>query len=385
MRIALVSSSSGSRGGGEFYLCGLARGLSNLGHEIHSVISDHSRMDELSLSLSEFGPVHRWKYQNTYDRKLRSIGAVMAFREIRTLRHMLSRLPVDVIHLNKQNLEDGLDLLAAAEGSNLPSVTTIHVTRSMRNLKSAAAGLRDFVSRWTLRRSKSPLIAIANAGVDDLARIDIPKGRLNLVWNGVGSASQEDRAMIRSKWGCIEGDFVLGCVARIESQKNPLFLLPLLAQLPQHVKLVWIGDGSLRETMLQHARDLGISDRVVSPGWQHNAGKLMPGFDLFVLPSIYEGFPFAILEAMAAGLPCLASDVDGVAEAVIDSKTGYVCPTNDSSVWLKRLRECVDDPARMTAFGRAGHSRYLEHFSLEAMAQKTLCVYENAIKSFGAN
>src|ERR1700683_638923 len=85
LRVALVSSSSGSRGGGELYLAGLARGLTALGHDVQSVLSDHHRMDELEGLLAPFGAVHRLGYRNTYDRRSRSLGAVLARGEIRRM------------------------------------------------------------------------------------------------------------------------------------------------------------------------------------------------------------------------------------------------------------------------------------------------------------
>ena len=71
----------------------------------------------------------------------------------------------------------------------------------------------------------------------------------------------------------------------------------------------------------------------------------MAGFDMFVLPSLYEGFPFAILEAMAAGLPCVASNVDGVGEAILNGQTGWLCPPNAGDLWLARIRSYIDDDA----------------------------------------
>src|SRR5262249_40902820 len=148
---ALVSSSSGSRGGGEFYLVGLAQGLAALGMEIHSVLSRHERMDDLAMHVSDFGAVHRIEYQNTYDRRLRCVGAVLARNESARLARQLAALEPDVIHINKQNLEDGLDLAGAAQVTGIPTVVTIHVTRTMRDLKARGGGLRDWVSRLVLR------------------------------------------------------------------------------------------------------------------------------------------------------------------------------------------------------------------------------------------
>jgi glycosyltransferase involved in cell wall biosynthesis len=375
LRVALVSSSSGSRGGGELYLSALAGGLTALGHEVQSVLSKHPRMDELAALLAQQGPVHRIDYRNTYDRRTRSVGAMLARGDIRRLTRELAGLRAVVIHLNKQNLEDGLDLVVAARNSQIPVVATVHVTRTMSRLRSVGGSVRDWLSARVLRSVPFPLIAIAQSGLADLSALGIDRTRLHLVWNGVGAPLPNDREAVRRSWGCGPDDIVLGCIARIEPQKNPLFVPPLLAELPRNIRMVWIGDGSLRESLQQKAVDLGVADRLVLPGWQHDARSYLCGFDIFVLPSIYEGFPLAILEAMAAGLPCVVSDVDGVAEAVVDGETGLVCPPNATEIWLERIRRYTADSATRARAGTLAAARYRELFSLEAMARKTAGVY----------
>lgn len=209
----------------------------------------------------------------------------------------------------------------------------------------------------------------------------IDEGRLHLVWNGVPAAPSSDREVVRRTWGCGPEHTVLGCVARLEPQKNPLFLLSLLARLPQTVRVVWIGDGSLRKPLLEAATALGVADRVILPGWQRNARSFLSGFDVFVLPSVYEGFPLAILEAMAAGLPCVVSDVDGIAEAVVDGQTGFVCPPNATEIWLDRITKYLGDTAARERSGTLASTNYRKHFSLEAMVRKTTDVYYELMAS----
>lgn len=381
MRVALVSSSSGSRGGGELYLVGLAQGLAALGHEVQSVLSDHARMDDLTRLLAAHGPVHRIHYQNTYDRRLRNLASFFSPGDIRRLVGQLSDLDVDVIHVNKQNIEDGLDLLEASRQARGELVTTIHVTRTMQQLRARGARARDWVAGRALRRVPCPIVAIANSGLEDLSRLGIGRDRLHLVHNGVSNAPPGDADAVRRSWGIGSTDIVLGCVARLEPQKNPLFLPPLLKRLPPHVRLVWIGDGSLMEAMRTCAAEHGVADRVLLPGWQHDARAIMAGFDIFVLPSLYEGFPFAILEAMAAGLPAVVSDVDGVGEAVVDGRTGFLCRPNDTDLWLSRIRTYVEDPAARSRSGQAAASRHREEFSLEAMARKTAEIYGRIVRT----
>ncbi len=381
LRVLLVSSSSGSQGGGELYLDGLAQGLHALGHTVEFLLAAHPRMDALAEKLARFGQVRRADFPNTYDRRTRAIGSVLARQTIARLAQLFADLRPDVLHLNKQNLEDGLDLLLATGRTGLPTVCTVHVTRSMTGLGSMFGGVRDWVARRTLRATACEYIAVAEAARQPLTEVLGARGRhTHTVWNGIAVTPPGNRAAIRDEWGCGPGNVVLGSVARIEEQKDPLFALDLLSRLPANVRLVWVGDGRLRGAFEARARELGLTGRVHIDGWRTDARQRLVGFDAFILPSVYEGFPFAVLEAMAAGLPCVVSDVDGVREAVVEGETGWLCPSRATDVWTARLNKLVTELETRTRMGEAGRRRAEHSFSLESMARGTVAVYETAIR-----
>ncbi len=361
-----------------------------MGHEVHAAMSDHSRMDGLEGMLAPFGRVHRYPYRNTYDRPLRGIGAAVMSAPDRQTREIIDRIAPDIVHINKQNLEDGLDLVKAGESSGLPLVTTIHVTRSMASLGARLGRFRDAATFRYLRRAKSHWLATAKSCYDELRHLifvdagDPDVESLHCVSNGVSEAPRGDRNEVRRQWGCDDGQVVLGCVARIEPQKNPLFVVDLLCRLPNNVRVIWIGDGRQREALSSYAQAKGVAARLHLDGWREDARARMAGFDAFILPSIYEGFAFAVLEAMAAGLPCVASDVDGTREAIVDGQTGCLCPVNDINTWADRVGDLAASATLRTQMGQAGRDRWREHFSLESMTLGTLDVYRKVIAQFKA-
>src|SRR5688572_17629371 len=197
MKILLVSSSSGSRGGGELYLLYLGRALAARGHEVMLWASDHSRMDELCGLFAPIGRVIRSEYRNTYDYRTRSVANYLNYASYRRLAHEWENLAPDVVHINKQNLEDGLDLLRAAALAGRPHLTTIHLTQTARYLRAQLAPLRDFVARRALRQDTGPLVCVLEDRARDLAEFIGNSSRVRTVPNGVELYDLHDRSRIR--------------------------------------------------------------------------------------------------------------------------------------------------------------------------------------------
>ncbi len=447
MKILLISSSSGSHGGGEFYLHGLAEGLLGRGHEVHVAMSTHEKMNDLANGFCEGVKIRRIGFQNTYDFRTRVIGCHFSKQADRNLPPLLDQLQPDVVHLNKQNLEDGLDLLRTIKNCDVPSVATIHVTRSAQSLGAFMGSLRDHYARRQLSRFPGSLIAVAGQCCEDLRAFlgddsanapsrpqafsprrcegsqavdssepsprfarpsqgegeegDLVSRKLSrclVVHNGVpgsDSPSMEHHSLSpdqRLRWlgeaaslrepleTQSDCQLILGAIARIEEQKNPLMAVKVLKQLPDSIHWVWVGDGRMRLQLEDAAAEAGVSSRLHLLGWQADARRFMPAFDVFALPSLYEGFPLAILEAMAEQLPCVVSDVDGCREAVIEGQTGFLCRHDDVQQWCDRILLLHDDVSRRDRMSATGLNRWKEHFSLDAMAEATEKVYLQEIE-----
>ena len=399
MKVLLVSSSSGSRGGGEFYLLGLAKGLIECGHDVQIQMSDHANMDELAVMCNAEGiNCGRFRYTNTYHRRFRALGAAMDSVTVKAAVEMIQNSEAEIVHLNFQCVEDGLDLFGAGAACGVPCVATVHVTRSMHALGAAFGRLRDAIARRLIRKSRIPLIGISDVSTVDLAdfvgtewtsagtestqRAASAANRVYSVANGVAKAEVGNRNSLRNQWGLADDAFVLGCIARLEAQKNPEFIIPLLNALPGNVHVVWVGDGRLRSSIEEKLSAAGLTGRVILDGWRSDATSRMGGFDAFILPSLYEGMPLAILEAMSAGLPCVVSDVDGTRNAIEHGVSGFLCEVNHVSSWASTITGLMESPELRNQIGETARERHLTNFSLKAMAERTLNVYETVVKEF---
>ncbi|MBD2433693.1 glycosyltransferase family 1 protein [Fischerella muscicola CCMEE 5323] len=162
---------------------------------------------------------------------------------------------------------------------------------------------------------------------------------------------------------------VIGCVGRLDAMKGHDLLIQAIAQL-EGVQVVILGEGGQRTALKKLAGDLGVSDRISLPGWVDNPRNHLTQFDIFAMPSRSEGFPLAIVEAMLASLPVVATRVGSVAEAVIDGKTGFLVNKNDVEGLAVALRKLRDNPALRLRFGQCGREVALRQFTVDVMVKR---------------
>jgi glycosyltransferase involved in cell wall biosynthesis len=177
---------------------------------------------------------------------------------------------------------------------------------------------------------------------------------------------------------------VLGVASRLVPIKGIVYLiraLDLLRRDVAGVRLEIAGAGSDDATIQQEVRTLGLDDIVAFVGWQPDIWQWLSRWDILVQPSLAEGFGMTALEAMAAGLPVVASSVGGLPELVEDGRTGYVVPPADPATLAARLRHLVRHADLREAMGAAGRVRVRQHFSPQRMAAEIAAVYDRLLDS----
>ncbi len=375
MKILIVSTSSGSRGGGELSLLYLGRVLTLRGHEVTLWASEHARMDELATAFAAFGEVARAPYVNTYDRRGRSLASYFDGATARRVAQHWRTLAPDVIHLNKQNLEDGLDLMEAAGRSNIPCVAMMHITQSAAYLRASQAALRDFVSRRALRKFPGLLVTTPGSRERDLAEFVGSNERVRTVLNGVPipdlAALAALRPVKRESLGIHDDEILFVAVGRMMPQKRPLLFLEIagrvLRNLP-NARFLWIGDGDLAAEFDAVNR---LGDKVRRLPWQTDAPAFLAAADVFLHVAEFEGLAFAILEALAAGLPC-AITPNLLAEMPFLNASNSIAITDDDA-WLT----AIDNPA----IGKAARALAEQQFSFASMAANYEALYREVIAS----
>lgn len=197
-------------------------------------------------------------------------------------------------------------------------------------------------------------------------------------------ASERTRAEARRLLGVSEDVKVVGTVARLDSQKAPQDLVAALSILARpDVVSVWVGDGELRPRIERLIARKGLSGRVLLLGDRLDVPALLPGLDIFAMPSLYEGLPCAVVEAMVCGIPVVATAVNSVPEVVIPGKTGLLARPSDPGSFARALAFLLDHPDEGARMARAARIHIGDRFSSEALGRDLTEIYQLALTGNG--
>ena len=215
-----------------------------------------------------------------------------------------------------------------------------------------------------------------------------PRDRIHVIRNGVDLTrfTSVDRGSARRSLGLSDSTVVIGTAGRLVPVKDHATLLEAVRLLTAHdadVCVLVAGDGPLRAALEARSAALGIADRVRFLGHQPDIERVFAGMDVFVLSSSSEGLSNTILEAMASGLPVVATRVGGADELVEDGRTGTLVAAGSPSALADALRAFVADPGRRAAAGAAGRERALTHFGIDRMIHDYADLYRGIARRRG--
>lgn len=228
------------------------------------------------------------------------------------------------------------------------------------------------VTRWAARRPDAIIAVSRDAMQRAIEREGFPAARVHLVYNGIDTSPVAVRS---GPWGTR-----LVTVARLEPIKSLDVMLHAVARLRtagHEATLTVIGDGTERPALEHLAQALGLATAVTFTGWSSDVGRHLTEADLFVMSSRSEGLSLTLLEAMAAGLPIVATAVGGNPEVIEHGRTGLLVPHGDPTALATAIGEILGDPARAAAMGTAGRQRVMARFSLDAMVEAHLRLYRD--------
>lgn len=278
----------------------------------------------------------------------------------------LHRLRPDVVHINICTpWECATGLLAAL---TLPNARVVRVDQ-------LPLRTTDAVKLWRTRALSLRVDAHVAVGEPSARRMEdfyaLGRGTVISIPNCIPDITEQNSIPIPSPFmnrGArgTDGQIVIGSIGRLDAMKGHDLLLRAIAQL-EGVRVVILGEGGQRTALEKLATELGVSDRVEFPGWMDNPRAYIPQFDIFAMPSRSEGFPLAVVEAMLAACPVVATRVGSVAEAVSDGETGLLVNKDDVEGLTAALHRLRDDAALRIRLGQCGREVARRNFTVEHM------------------
>lgn len=298
------------------------------------------------------------------------------------IRAALNRYDIKVIHLHGRGLAPAARLARRGRAIGIVNVAHLANPPGMTIRQSAAALLSGWV--WGDR-----VVAISTEMKNAVnSNWGVPSCRLRLVNHGSDLSrfrppTSHERSRSRNEFGCPEGAFVISQIARVGAIKRPDTVVAATARLAKEsrdVRAIFAGhcDPSERRRLERQAAELGIGDCVLILG-HVDARDVLWASDVKVLASEREGFPLAIIEAMACGVVPVRTPVEGSVDQIDDRENGLLFPVGDDAALADRLRLLMDHPEERQCMANVAQRKAVERFSDDAMASGTIAVYHELI------
>lgn len=293
-------------------------------------------------------------------------------------KHLLRQERVDLVHAHE--FDANVQGAFVANLTGIPLVATVHGKNYFWEKRR-----RRLAYRWVSR------IATMVAVSQDLKqfiveKVGIAPHRLKVLYNGVHAlqnCSSVEVNQFRKELGLPESHQVVGVVGNLYPVKGHQYLIeaiPSILMKCPNTSFVFAGRGELETDLKAQVHRLGVDTKVFFLGLRHDIHRILAMLDVFVLPSLSEGLSMAILEAMVAGKPVVATRVGGNPELVIDGETGFLVPEKDSQALADRVLTLLTNRPQAALLGEQGQRRAEAQFSLRAMVSAYQSLYDERLK-----
>jgi glycosyltransferase involved in cell wall biosynthesis len=288
-------------------------------------------------------------------------------RSLATHVNVLRALRPDIVHVSLASPWSCQYAIAAAAILRRPRVVAVY------QLPRPAVNAQQRVLKRMTSRAVARHVGVGERTSREVEELlGMPSGSVQTIHNGVPDVTVDARPRP------VAGPIV-GAVGRLEPQKGFDVFLRALRELPG-ATAVLVGDGGERQALRQLADRIGIADRVVWVDWTDDVRSYLPAFDVFAIPSRFEAFPLALLEALLAERAVVAADVGSIAEAVLPGKTGLLVPAEDPAALAAAIRNLLGDDGLRRHLGSRGRELVLSRFTASHMTRSFERLYDEILR-----
>ncbi|GAA5528724.1 glycosyltransferase family 4 protein [Herpetosiphon gulosus] len=306
----------------------------------------------------------------------------LSLQAINQAARLFRQLRPDIVHFVVPSPRRAAELVLGAALARVPRrVITFQLVTPIPRFNWLSHHLRLLNRRWQYATLHAGIAVSQGNAQLLLEQFGFPKRRLHTIYNAVDSQRWQPQprdSATRKAWQIPTDVPLLGVVGRLSRQKGHQILfdaLPTLWQAQPNLHVALIGEGDLADELRQAAQQLPKPNQVHFVGQQANMPAALAALDVFVLPSLYEGLSFALLEAMASGQAIVASSTDGTREAISAGVQGLLVEPGQSAALAQAIGRMLSDQALNQACRQAARQRIQQQFELQTMLQRTFELY----------
>lgn len=361
MRILFVTSSS-INGGAQKHIREMFRNFYNLGYDMYLIAPKGWLLDELR----EYGD--------------KIIPMDVDMRNISQLEKVLDKVKPNIT--NTFILSGGVFGVAAWKKRKYGKIfITVNNPVIYDGISTVGKIIYPYLYRW-MSRYASAFLVKADRVRDEVAKVINNKKPVISIKNGIDFSvfDKEKRyPNIREKLGITDNDVVISNIAALDVRKGQTYLIEavfeLRANYPVHV--LFVGEGTEKERLQRIAKEKDVERYVHFLGQRSDINCVLANTDIFVLPSLHEGLPNALMEAMAMGLPCIATDVGGVKQLIHSGKNGLVIKPRSVKEIEEAVKVVINDKKAMKEYGNEAYRKIFEEYKQDVVIKELLSIYEN--------
>jgi len=357
----------GKVGGGETHVLDLVNSL------------DKDKFESVILSFTD-GPMVDKLKADGYKTYVVHTELPFNFRVWNRVKHIVESEKIDIIHAHGTRANS--NTFSSSKSLKIPLIYTVHGW-SFHPDQTPLVKLIRTSSEHLLVKLANQTICVSQSNLNDGRKL-FPMPRAKVIVNGINQIKfdpDSTYANIRDEFNIGKDEVLIGYIARITAQKEPLTFLNAIAKLSdlKKMRVLIVGDGDLKEEMLNLAKALNLGDKVIFEDFRSDIPAILNALDIFCLPSLWEGLPIALLEAMAMRKAIIATAIDGTKDLVRDNENGLLISIKNPNQLASAIRTLVNDETLRTILGANAGLTIKEHFDISTMTNSIENVYKEVL------
>jgi len=359
----------GQVGGGESHILSLVKHI------------DKNRFEPVVLAFTDGQMMTELKNIGV-DNFVISSNKAFDFAKWKQVKALMQEEKIDLVHIHGTRATS--NIYWAAKNLNLPIIYSIHGWSFHDDQSAFIKKARIFFENWITKKTNCN-ISVSSSN-QRTGKDNIPHFESEVIYNGIDlekfNPKSNERKNIRKQLNIADNAVVICFIGRMTLQKDPLTLIKAFKKVAEknpNAVLLIVGDGDMKEEAMQLATELNIANKIIFENFRTDVADILFSSDIYCLPSLWEGFPIGLLEAMAMCKPVIATKVDGSVEIIRNNINGVLIDPQNKQMLIESINNLISNKNLRTQLGIAARETIVKDFDVCKMTKKIEAVYTSVL------